>query len=161
MSALSRRLSRLALWFSAAGLVAMTGIIGWQVFARYLLGNSPAWAEQAALFLMLWFILFAAAAGVREGFHIRLSLLQDSIAPARRRRVALLCHAIVAAFGLAMAGGGALLVGETWQHVIPTLGLSRGLAYVPLAASGALIVFFALEHLVATWRGREVEPQWS
>jgi hypothetical protein len=50
----------------AAGLVLMTAIIGWQVFGRFVLGSSPSWAEQAALILMIWYVFFAAAAGVRE-----------------------------------------------------------------------------------------------
>lgn len=161
MSALSRLLSRLSLWFSAAGLVAMTGIIGWQVLARYILGDAPAWAEQAALFLMLWFILFAAAAGVREGFHIRLSLLQDSLSEKRRKIILLLCHGVVGAFGVGMATGGWQLIAETWQHTIPTLGLSRGLAYIPLMIAGALITFFAGEQMVAEWRDQKVDPLWS
>lgn len=161
MSALSKLLSRLSLWFSAFGLVAMTLIIGWQVIARYLLGNAPAWAEQAALFLMVWFILFAAAAGVREGFHIRLSMLQDSLAERRRRFVAIVCHAVVGAFGLALIYGGGQLVIETWQHTIPTLGLPRGLGYIPLIVAGALISFFALEHIIAEHSGMEVEPLWN
>lgn len=161
MTALSRLLSRLSLWFSALGLVAMTGIIGWQVAARYLLGDAPAWAEQAALLLMLWFILFAAATGVREGFHIRLSLLQDTAPDRYRKPLSLLCHTIVGAFGLGMTAGGWQLMSETWHHVIPTLGLSRALAYIPLTAAGVLIVFFASEHIAAEARGQKVEPLWN
>jgi len=161
MTALSILLSRLSLWFSAFGLVAMTVIIGWQVVGRYLLSNAPAWAEQAALFLMLWFILFAAAAGVREGFHIKLSMMQDSLSEPRRRFLASVCHAVVGVFGLSMAYGGGQLVIETWQHTIPTLGLPRGLGYIPLAIAGLLIAFFALEHVLAERSDRKVEPLWN
>ncbi|WP_217905175.1 TRAP transporter small permease [Altererythrobacter lutimaris] len=139
----------------------MTAIIGWQVFGRYLLGDAPAWAEQAALFLMLWFILFAAAAGVREGFHIRLSLLQDSIGEASRKTAAMICHLVVLLFGAGMAWGGAELALATWQHDIPTLGLPRGLAYAPLPAAGVLIMFFSVEHILAERSGSKVEPLWS
>ena len=161
MSALSRFLSQVALWFSAIGLVAMTAIIGWQVFGRYLLGSAPSWAEQAALFLMLWFILFAAAAGVREGFHIRLSLLQDSLGETRRRLLSLVCHVVVLLFGLGMVWGGAELALATWQHDIPTLGLPRGLSYIPLPTAGVLIMFFSVEHMLAERAGSKVEPLWS
>jgi TRAP-type C4-dicarboxylate transport system permease small subunit len=47
----SRMISRATLMLAGVGLLAMTGIIGWQVFARYVLNASPAWAEQAALVL--------------------------------------------------------------------------------------------------------------
>lgn len=161
MGALSRVLSRAALAFSAAGLVGMTLIIGWQVFARYVLGSAPAWTEQAALYLMLWFILFAAAAGVREGFHIQISILQDSLRGRAGAGLRLFCHAVVLVFGGFMAWGGIGLVTETWPHAIPTLGLPRGSAYIPVVGAGLLIVFFAAEQMLAQLRGQEVAPQWS
>ena len=161
MARLSILLSRFSLWFSALGLAGMTLIIGWQVFARYVLGASPAWTEQAALFLMLWFILFASAAGVREGFHIRLSLLQDSLRESRRRIVSLLCHMVVLTFGVLMALSGAELVIATWPHTIPTLGLPRGTAYIPLAIAGVLIAFFSVEQILAEYRHEKVKPLWS
>lgn len=161
MGALSRFLSRAALWVSAAGLVVMTLMICWQVFARYVLNAAPAWTEQAALLLMLYFILFAAAAGVREGFHIRLSLLQESLPPVPQRALRVFAHLVVGGFGVAMAYAGGQLIAETWQHVIPTLGIPRGIAYVPLAGAGGLIAFFSLEHLIAEWRGGKVVPLWN
>lgn len=161
MEALSKLLSRAALAFSAVGLVGMTLIIGWQVFARYVLNAAPAWTEQAALYLMLWFIFFAAAAGVREGFHIRISILADSLTGRARTGLNMVCHFIVMAFAAFMAWSGFDLVTETWRHDIPTLGLPRGSAYIPIAGAGVLIVFFALEQMLAEARGREVAPLWS
>ena len=78
---ISARISRYTRWFACAVLMVMTAIIGWQVFARYVLNASPAWAEQAALLLMIWYVLFAAAAGVREGFHIRIGVFETALAP--------------------------------------------------------------------------------
>ena len=161
MDALSRLLSRTALAFSAFGLVGMTLIIGWQVFARYVLDAAPAWTEQAALYLMLWFILFAAAAGVREGFHIRISVLQDVLGGRAKTALRVICNAIVLVFGAFMAWSGVELVTATWQHDIPTLGLPRGSAYLPIVGAGLLIVFFAFEQILAELRGAEVEPLWN
>ena len=47
--------------FGALGLVVMTAIVGWQVFGRFVLDSSPSWTEQAALVLMIWYVMFAAA----------------------------------------------------------------------------------------------------
>jgi TRAP-type C4-dicarboxylate transport system permease small subunit len=161
MGALSRLLSRLSLYSSAAGLVGMTIIIGWQVYARYVLNSSPSWTEQAALYLMGWFILFAAAAGVREGFHIRLTMLQDLSSPTIARVLRVICHLVVLVFGLFMIKGGLDLIIATWQHSIPSLAVPRGSAYIPIAGAGALIVFFTLEHIIGEASGREVTPIWS
>lgn len=161
IAAFSRLASRAALAVSVAGLTLMTLIIGWQVFARYVLNASPSWSEQAALLLMLYFLLFAAAVGIREGFHIRITLLEDSLSPKRRKWLRLANHLCVGLFGFAMAAGGIELIGITASHSISTLGISRAFAFAPMAGAGLLILFFSLEHILAETRGRKVEPIWS
>lgn len=157
----SRSVSLFAKWFAGIGLLVMTAIIAMQVFARYVLNASPAWAEQAALLLMIWYVFIAAAAGVREGFHIRIAIFVDSLPTRVRHPVLIIAHAVVVAFGIAMAIYGVELARETWQHVIPTLGISRGYAYVPIAISGVLITAFAIEQLIAELRCKEVEKLWN
>ena len=158
---LSARVSALAKWISVAGLVVMTVIVALQVFARYVLNNSPAWAEQAALLLMIWYVFIAAAAGVREGFHIRIGVFVERLPQGVRRPIELGAHLIMVAFGAAMSWYGVELAQATWQHVIPTLGLSRGYAYVPIALSGVLITAFSIERFVAALRHKEVKPTWN
>jgi TRAP-type C4-dicarboxylate transport system permease small subunit len=151
----------LAKWFAGIGLLLMTAIIAWQVFARYVLNASPAWAEQAALLLMIWYVFIAAAAGVREGFHIRIAVFADQLPDRMRHVVRLISHLVVLLFGVAMAYWGVELARATWEHVIPTLGISRGYAYIPIALSGALIAGFSLEQLVAEMRATEVKQLWN
>ena len=139
----------------AAGLVLMTAIIGWQVFGRFVLQSSPSWAEQAALTLMIWYVFFAAAAGVREGFHIRILALQSAMPPGIERALRLIAHLVVAASGVALLIWGSELVARTWSHVIPTLGLPRGVAYLALPLSGLLIVFFTIELILEDLAGEE------
>ena len=139
----------------AAGLILMTAIIGWQVFGRFVLGASPSWAEQAALTLMIWYVFFAAAAGVREGFHIRILALQSAVPTRAGRIMRFLAHLVVGASGIAIVIWGGELVVRTWSHVIPTLGLPRGVAYLPLPLSGILIVVFTLELMLEDAAGEE------
>ncbi len=153
-------LSTAFLWFAGAGLVLMTAIIGWQVFARYALEASPTWAEQASLVLMIWYISLAAAAGVRERFHIRITAVEDAVTPAARARMEVISNLVVLTLGLTMAACGAELTIATWGHNIPTLSLPRGVAYVPISLAGLLIALFALEHILAGMLGRKVEPLW-
>ena len=161
LAAASGKVSLFAKWFAAVGLIVMTAIIAMQVFARYVLNASPAWAEQAALLLMIWYVFIAAAAGVREGFHIRIAIFADSL-PARPRHVVIVISQIVViVFGAAMAYYGVELAQATWEHVIPTLGLSRGYAYAPIALSGILITGFAIEQLIAELRSTEVVKLWN
>jgi len=150
---------------SAFGLVLMTAIVGWQVFGRYVLNSTPSWSEQAALTLMIWYVSLAAAAGVRQGFHIRIVALEEAASPAVRKAMQVFSNAIVGACGIAMLVWGGELVLLTWSHVIPSLGISRGLAYLGLPIAGALMALFALERtlevLVAKPLKDEEDPRWS
>ena len=161
IQSLSRTISFIALVFSGFGLVAMTAIIFWQVVARYGLNASPAWAEQAALVLLIWFIFFAGAAGVREGFHIRIVALVNAVSDPVRKTLNIFANALVAGFGLALAYWGGMLVIETWYHDIPTLPIPRGLAYIPAPISGAFMAFFAFEHIILEILDRKVSKQWN
>ena len=73
------QVSRMLIAFGSLGLLAMTAIISWQVFGRFVLNSSPSWTEQASLVLMIWYVMFAAAAGVHEGFHIRIGLIEERL----------------------------------------------------------------------------------
>jgi TRAP-type C4-dicarboxylate transport system permease small subunit len=161
LAAVSRWISRLTLVFAATGLVVMTAVIGWQVFARYVLSASPAWAEAASLALMVWFILLAAAVGVREQFHIGMTAATNAMPPALARLSRAFSLLMVGAVGAAMGVWGGELVIRTWDIEIATLGISRGFSYLPLPIAGWLIVFFSIEHLIAEARGGKVEPLWS
>lgn len=132
---------------SAVGLVAMTALVGWQVFGRFILNSSPSWTEQASLVLMIWYVMLASAAGVYEGFHIRIALLEDRLgsrAGALRRVVA----AVVLLSGAVLLIYGAQLAWMLRANVIPSLGISRGIAYLPMPIAGLLIVLFALPQLI-------------
>lgn len=158
---LSRQISLVARWFAGIGLLVMTAIIAWQVFARYVLNASPAWGEQAALLLMIWYVMLAAAAGVREQFHIRITVLVEALPEAARRPAVILAHLVIAAFGAALVFWGIELTAATWEHVIPTLGLPRGVAYLPMPLAGLLTIGFSLEHVFAELRKVEVRRTWS
>ncbi|MFN3672877.1 MAG: TRAP transporter small permease, partial [Bosea sp. (in: a-proteobacteria)] len=70
LSHINARLSLIALIAAGIGLVAMTAIVAWTVFGRYILNATPTWGEPVSLFLMLWFILLGGSVGVRELDHM-------------------------------------------------------------------------------------------
>jgi len=146
----NRTISRICIWASGFGLVLMTAIVGWQVFARYVLNNTPHWSEKFCLLLMIYFILFAAAAGVREGSHIGLVFVKESLPALPQRVVGVINHLIVGSFGFGMVWFGIDMVTSTWSHTIPTLGIPTGLSYLPFPLAGLLFMLFSLEHILKT-----------
>ncbi|MHA7819856.1 MAG: TRAP transporter small permease [Erythrobacter sp.] len=140
-------MERISTWLvriGAAGLIAMTAVIGWQVFGRFVLGSSPSWTEQTALVLMIWYVFLAAAAGVWERFHIRIEILEGRLEPASVRRLRIAIHAVIAIFGLVLLVYGAQLTWLVRDHVIPSLGISRAFAYLPIPFAGLLATIFSI-----------------
>lgn len=153
LAILSQWASNLLIALAGLGLVAMTAIVSWQVFGRFILNSSPSWSEQAALTLMIWFVTLAAAVGVREGFHIRITAVEDALPLPARKSMRIVADLVVGAIGAAMLFWGGDLVARTWGHVIPSLGLSRGFAYLGLPLAGGLIILFTLERVLLELRG--------
>jgi len=144
----THQLARIAIVISSAGLVLMTLIIGWQVFARYVLNASPAWSESAALLLMLYYIMLAAAVGVYESFHLGLKILLDAVPIHIRTVLEVINNSLIIIFGMAMLVNGSRLAAFTADHIMPALNISRSFAYWPFAAAGLFISIFALERLI-------------
>jgi TRAP-type C4-dicarboxylate transport system permease small subunit len=128
---------------AALGLVAMAVIVIWQVFGRYVLESSPSWTEQAALVLMIWYVMFASAAGVHEGFHIRIAMLEERLGP-RAAPLRQFTALIVLALGLVLLVYGAQLAWLVRGNAMPSLGVSRAVAYIPMPIAGLLMALFAL-----------------
>ncbi|MDO9403525.1 MAG: TRAP transporter small permease [Polaromonas sp.] len=154
-------LARLCMWLGIIGLVAVICAVTYQVFGRYVLNNTPTWAESLALLLVIYVTMFGVAVGVRDAGHIGLESLLI-LAPAwLRMKMEYLIHVLILLFGAAMAWNCAFLAESVWSYRVPTLWISEGWKYVPASIAGVLIVMFSIEHIIALARGHEVEPAWG
>lgn len=140
-------LCRAALGVAGVALVAMTAVVAWAVFGRFVLNDTPVWAEQVALLLMGWIILGAAAAGVREGFHMGFDSLRDLLPAPLARTCRMLSDLVVTLFGAGMAWFGAELAWGVWEATLPALGLPGSVEYLPLVLGGVLVAVFGAERL--------------
>jgi TRAP-type C4-dicarboxylate transport system permease small subunit len=78
-------IARSALWIAGLSLVVMTVVEFWQVFARYVINDSPSWTEPVALLAMKCAMMFGAAAGVHSGSHFGFFLAVQQSPPALAR----------------------------------------------------------------------------
>jgi TRAP-type C4-dicarboxylate transport system permease small subunit len=135
-------------WSLIAAVAIMLACIALQVVMRYVFGNALSWSEELALLMFSWAALGGLALGVREGFHVRLTLLLEPLPGSARvwaeRAIQLLTAAL-----------GAYLVWSGWRYVdITRGGSSAAIAYpiellhgiAPLA--GLFVLIFAVEGLL-------------
>lgn len=94
--------------------------------------------------LLIWFVLFAASAGVYECSHIEVGFFRDGMLVRWQSALLRVSDLLVALFGIAMVSGGWVLLEVTNKHTIPGLGVTRAIAYWPLVLSGLAITFFSI-----------------
>jgi TRAP-type C4-dicarboxylate transport system permease small subunit len=149
-------LSHLCLTISAICLVVMTVIIPWGVFTRYVLNRGSEWPEPLAILLMIVFSFFAAAVCYRDGLHISVMAVPDSVPPKARLVLGLLSEAGMVVISIFMLIWGIELVKVTWNQVIAEFPIvSVGLTYLPVPVGGTITLLFIIERL---WKG-EVFPK--
>lgn len=138
-------LSRVTLGLAACALLGMALVQAWQVWARYVLNDSPGWTEPVALLLMNTAMMCGAAVAIRSDQHFGFTLLIDALAPRWRQRMRILATLLMAVIGGALAHGALQLLRDDWDVAMAGAPLPEGLRYLPLCAGGMLIALFALE----------------
>lgn len=157
ISRVLERLSTLALYLAGFGLVAMTGIVAYQVFMRFVINNSPAWTEAGSIMIMSWFIFLGAAVGVRENFHMGFDVLLYVLPARAKPYLRAVSDVAIFAFAFGMVWYGGELAIRYWSTRIPVLGLPTSFTYLPIVVSGVLMCLFALERFVQRLAGEPVD----
>jgi TRAP-type C4-dicarboxylate transport system permease small subunit len=121
-------LDKLTIAVAGLALLAMCAVEAWQVFARYVLNDSPSWTEPLALLFMSTTMMLGAAAGVRSNRHFGFFILVESVKPPLRRVLRAIALLIAAAIGLMLAVWGAQMLVDAWDYPIAGAPLPQGVA---------------------------------
>jgi TRAP-type C4-dicarboxylate transport system permease small subunit len=154
-------LSKISLVLAVVGLLSVVLCVQWQVFGRYVLNDTPTWAEALAMLIILFVTAFGLGVGVRDAGHIGMESLIVLLPEKWRVRLELVIHSLVAVFGYLMVQSGWMWASAKWQEKKPMLPVPDGIDYVPIVIAGTLIFIFSIEHIVALLRGEVVEPSWN
>ena len=146
VQALMQRISGLAIGIAASALIGLVIVQGWQVFARYVLNNSPSWTEPVTL-LLSTAMGMGAAAGVYTNRHFGFVLLAESLPPHVKRLVDCMSPLVIALIGASMAYWSFVLLLDGLDVKMAGAPLPQSIAFLPLALSGVLMVVFALNRL--------------
>lgn len=118
------------------------------VFFRYVLGDSLAWSDEVAALAFTWTVFLFASALVREGGHVRVTLLIDALPP-------MVAEVLERAIMLLVFGFGILMLWTGWNFAEFTLGkVSPAVRYpvwirnAAVPAGGFLISIHALTLLL-------------
>lgn len=136
-------------------LVALTVLLGYQVFGRYVLNDTPTWVDPLSLLMIMLIAFLGAAVGVQEHTHLSVAVFRNIVPPKVRTVLVVFTDTIMAAFGAVMLYYGWALTAFKWKTQIPLIGWSEGLRTLPLTIFGGMILLFSLGHLARVFLGRD------
>jgi TRAP-type C4-dicarboxylate transport system permease small subunit len=152
MAALFRRamdyLYQLCVIIGCIALVAISAVIPWAVFTRYVLNSAASWPEPMAVLLTIVLTFIGAAAGYRLNLHMNVGYFARQLPPSLQRATNLLVQLLMALIALFMIIWGERLVEITWHNTIADFpSLSVGVTYLPIPVGGACLLLFVIERI--------------
>jgi TRAP-type C4-dicarboxylate transport system permease small subunit len=151
-------LSDLNAWDSIVFVVfwVLFAVVFLQLFARYVLNDSPGWTEEIARYLLIGVTFIGSVTAMRKGTHIAVEALFKYLSPPRRHQLLLVIDLIVVLFCIFLAVTAAQLSLRTNQFMV-TINVSKAIVYWVVCASFVAMAFYAGLRLVRRWQGREAD----
>lgn len=147
-------LSRIA----AVLLSAMTLLVLYQVFTRYLLNSPAAFTEELVRYFLIWTGFIGAAYAFSTRQHMSLVLLRDSLPPAKRRVLMTFIDALILVFAVfVITIGGIKLSLSAVKVYSALLGIPRSLVYAMAPISGLFIIVAQIINIYEDVTGTVIE----
>ncbi|AZO93718.1 TRAP transporter small permease [Halocella sp. SP3-1] len=125
-------------------LVIMILIVSTTVFTRYVFNYTFRWSDEVALLMMIWFGFIGLALGVKNSIHLSIEYFMSLIPDKYQKYIYQLENVLVAFFGWFMLKYGYQLYMRTKATRLPATQWSRGLLFIMLPISGALVLLYSL-----------------
>jgi C4-dicarboxylate transporter DctQ subunit len=142
-------------WVSAVLVVALTVVVFFQVFNRFVLKAPLAWSEDLGMLLFQWVAFLGAAIGVKRMRHFGIELVVRALPARIRHRIELLVPLIMAMVAVTMITEGWKLLAFNRARTYATMDLSYTWAFLPIPLSGVLIIVYLIQHEVQRWKGTQ------
>ena len=140
--------ANIVIGLAATALLGLVVVQGWQVFARYVINDSPSWTEPVTLLLLATAMSLGAATGVHTRRHFGFFLLAAHMGPTLRRAVDVFASLVVAVLGVVIAWWAAVLLLDGLDIKTAGANLPQSINYLPLSIGGALMAIFAVNQMV-------------
>ncbi len=121
-----------------------------QVFSRYLLGESFTWTEEFARFSLIWMTILGAAYLNAKKEHLSMDFLYEKFSVSNKKKASILIQVFIFLFAaVVMVIGGFNLVYTTLhlEQLSGTLRIPLGYVYAIMPISGMLIMCFSIYHI--------------
>lgn len=146
---LSRGICRGCLALAACGVAALSSLVIWTVFMRWVMGQPPHWAEELPQLVLVWTTLLAAVSCTWNRTHLSAGLLPLLVrSPRIRGVIGWFTDALVLIMLLLLAKAGMDLSILTMRQTTTALQIPAGVVYLSVPLCCVAMALVQLEHLL-------------
>ncbi|MFP4482028.1 MAG: TRAP transporter small permease [Thermovirgaceae bacterium] len=153
-----KKLNMLEEYFLVGTLAFNVVLIFSQVVMRYVFQNSLYWSEELARFVFLWFSWIGTSFAVREGAHLKVSMIADRLGGKAKSMLELMSLGIWLAFSIFLAFQGWKITSfiASMGQTSPALYIPMYLTYASVPTGSALMAARLLLELKKFLKGQQV-----
>jgi len=140
--------TRIFATLSALILVALTLLVGWHVFTRYVLRDPLFWGEEVTRFLVLGLTFTGMVYALSDRTHLRVDVVDKILSPRAQRVLDIFVNSLVCVALLIVSIGALPYVERFLASPSPASGLPRGYVYIPILITFLVGALVALLHTV-------------
>ena len=132
---------------------AMTLVILYQVFMRYVLNDPPTWSEEVSRFMMVWMTFLVAPIAYRHGMNVAIETLSRFLTGRVQAALQLVLNALILYFMLVYAQEGLGLAERGLKSKAFTIDVKLFWFYLIVPAGFYLLAAVGVEHVLRAIRG--------
>jgi TRAP-type C4-dicarboxylate transport system permease small subunit len=136
-------------------LVILVGLLGWQVFTRFILNYSSSWNEEISRYTFIWMVYLGVSLGVKRREHIRIMIFLKLIPKKLHRGIYYLAEIGWLGFCLVVFILSIDMVKTmfTFKHLSAALQWNMAYIYLIIPFSMLLTGFRIVQCLYQDWKG--------
>ena len=131
-----------------------------QVLSRYVINAGFVFAEDVAVFGMLWMMALGISIGTINHEHLLINIIDSIISPKTKKIVVFAVDIVLVVAGIMMTWVGILSANANKGFVQSMLGIDEYYRYLPVIVGGILTVIAAVECVVEQilrWKSEKKE----
>ncbi len=149
------RLERVITAITSGIIGLLVCVVGWQVFARYVLQSGQFWAEEFCLVAMMWAALLGAAACIWTDSHVRVTIILSLLPTKFRTWILTLMDGVVLWFAFIFFKESLFLIQRTMGGRMSAMEIPIGVTYYVLPLSALLMFLFTVVRAVNRFASHE------
>ncbi len=146
-------------WASVSCLIILFLLIAAGVFVRFVPISSMGWADEVIELAFAWMVFLGASFLWRKRAHFRVEVLPETLGSSKAGLLLQILLQLISLFFFFLFTWEGWLLSMRSVDRSPILDLPRGLWFIVIPLTGALIMGFIVHDLMNLFRGRYFRPK--